>query len=210
METDNLAVVEAQPETILPKDKKEAAFLMPAKEDIAGFTVHAFAKSRKGFVIATGNEILNSEKHIADYKAAHPEWMNELSTPDVEMDLAGKLVKAKTIENVDDRTKAISDAQAEYDAQIEWTVLTKAVPDFSFHMTALAYLCVSTPAEISKLVGKSKEYFAEKVTTWADVLTDDQWDKLTIRAFQELIESNIGADFKVKEEKTSGAPAAKN
>lgn len=208
-----VAVVEIPEQTtITPKDKKEAAFLMPEKEEVAGFTCHAFAKSRKGFVIATGNELLNTEKHLTAYKAAHPEWENEVSTEALRQEREQKLAIAKLIEDPDKQAKAIMDAHDEFGGNLEWQLMTVAVPDFMFHLTALAYLCVGTAAEISRLIGKSKEYFAEQVTAWGDSLNDDQWDKLTIRAFQELVESNIGNDYKILEEKrgTPGAPANPN
>jgi hypothetical protein len=215
MPEETLAVIEAPPapETaIMPKDKKEAAFLMPAKEEVAGFTCHAFSKSRKGFVIATGNELLNTERHLTAYKAAHPDWKQEVSNEAAIAEQKRKIEEAGKIEDPDKRAEAILASGQEYDGNLEWSLMTIAVPDFMFHLTALAYLCVGSAAGISRLIGKSREYFAEKVTEWGDSLTDEQWDKLTIRAFQELVESNLGNDFKVKEEKsgTPGAPETKN
>lgn len=208
-----LAVVEAPEQTIItPKDKKELAFLMPAKVDIAGFTCHAFAKARKGFVIATGNELLNMGRHIEAYKLAHPDWQKEIERDNKALvkERDDKLKAAEEIEDTDAKVKAITAAQDEFNGLLEWSLMNLSVPDCAFHMTALAYLCIKSAAEISKLVGKSKEYFHEQVTTWADELKDDQWDALTARAFQELIESNIGNDWKVAEEKngTPGAPAS--
>jgi hypothetical protein len=211
-ETDaiTLAIVEAPTETkVTLNDKKEAAFLMPAKEDVAGFTAHAFAKSRKGFVIATGNELLNTERHLESYKEAHPDWETKLDVRESMKELTKKLDAALTIEDPDKRAETEIAAKQEYQNNLDWLVMSEAIPDFMFQLSALAYICVTSAAVLSRLVGKSREYFNEQVATWADDLTDDQWEKLTVRAFQELVESNIGNDFKVKEEK-GGAPASPN
>ena len=209
---ETLPIVEAPEQTVIaPKDKKELAFLMPAKVDIAGFTCHAFSKARKGFVIATGNELLNMGRHIEAYKLAHPDWQKEIEQDNkiLVKERDDKIATAEKIEDPEARAKAYTAAQDEFNGLLEWSLMNLSVPDCAFHMTALAYLCVKSPAEISKLVGKSKEYFHEQVTIWADDLTNDQWDALTARAFQELIESNIGNDWKVAEEKNGspGAPA---
>jgi hypothetical protein len=209
------AIYEAPEQTVIaPKDKKEAAFLMPAKVDIAGFTCHAFSKARKGFVIATGNEVLFTGRHIEAYKLEHPDWQKEIERDNKVLvkERDDKIAAAEKIEDPDAKAKAITAAQDEFNGMIEFVLMNLAVPDCAFHMTALAYLCVKSPAEIAKLVGKSREYFHEQVATWADDLTDDQWDALTVRAFQELIESNIGNDYRIAEDKsgTPGAPAPKN
>ena len=213
MPEETLAIVEAPVETtVTPKDKKEAAFLMPAKEEIAGYTCHAFSKARKGFVLATGNELMNMDRHLTAYKSAHPDWRTEIDTRSIDAARAIQVEEEEKIVDVDQKGAAVAKANSEYEAGLEWTLVELAVPDFAFHMTALAYLCCQSAVEISKLVGKPREYFHAQVATWADEMPDAVWDKLTFRAFQELIESNIGNDYKVKEEKsgTPGAPATKN
>ena len=116
---------------------------------------------------------------------------------------------AEKITEPDKKAEAITAAKKIYDGSVEWCVMCEAVPDFHFHMTALAYLCVGTSAEISRLIGKSRDYFNEKVLSWGEALTDSQWEKLTMRAFQELIESNIGEDYKFQETNNRGAPDTK-
>ncbi len=210
-ETETIAIVESPQEAklIKPSDPKEAAFMLPAKEDIAGFTVHAFAKSRKGFLIATGNELLNTERHLAAYKEAHPDWQQRIERDAKPMvaEVVSKLAEANKIEDVDARVKAVTSINDEYKNNLDWLAMAEAVPDFMFQLSSLAYICVMSAALLSRLVGKPREYFNEQVATWADGLKDDEWDKLTSRAFQELVESNIGSDYKVKEEK-NGTPAS--
>ena len=193
---------------IKPSDSKEAAFMMPEKTDVEGFTCHAFAKLRKGFVVATGNELCNTSKHIEEFKESHPDWMTTSATPQMIAARDEALAAALLIEDPLQQAEATTKAHNDFDGQVEWCVMVEAVPDFAFHMTALAYLCVGTVTEISRLVGKSREYFNEKVFAWAEDIDDATLDKLQMRAFQELIESNIGSDWKVKEEKnaTPGAP----
>ena len=78
--------------------------------------------------------------------------------------------------------------------------MVAGVPDFLFHLTALAYICVTPTKDLSALIGKPRDLFKEKVMTWWESLTDAKWQKLTVRAFQELVESNLGNDFVVKDE----------
>jgi len=81
-----------------------------------------------------------------------------------------------------------------------WDIMTKAIPDFLFHLTALAYVSVTPTAELVKFIGKNRELFNTKVSEFWDKLSDEQWQTLTIEAFKELIEANVGNDFKVKDE----------
>jgi hypothetical protein len=188
---------------------KDAAFMLPMKESIDGFTCHAFTKMRKGFIVATGNELCNDYKYIAAYKAAHPDWRTELTTQDIKDMLAAELAEASKIEEPTKKAEAINAANNSFEGNLGWAVMCMAIPDFHFHLTALAYLCCGSAAEIARLIGKSREYFNEKVFAWAEAISDDTLDRLQLRAYLELLASNIGQDYKVKEEK-GGAPANPN
>ena len=89
-----------------------------------------------------------------------------------------------------------------------WDVMAAAVPDFMHHLTALAYICVTSAPDLAKLIGKPKVQFHEAVLAWWETLTELQWQQLTIRAFTELIESNLGNDYQIKSE--PGARATPN
>lgn len=86
------------------------------------------------------------------------------------------------------------------DPEKSWQIMNKAVPDFLFHLTSLAFLCASKTSVLSGFIGKPKETYREAVLAWWDGLTEQQWSALTIRAFQELMESNVGNDYIVKDE----------
>lgn len=87
-------------------------------------------------------------------------------------------------------------------------VLAAAVPQASFQMTALAFICVSDSKTLGRVSAKP-ELFREAVTEFWDTINDDQWQALTTAAFEELARSNTTDDFKVKDE-SRGAPQPKN
>ncbi len=92
-----------------------------------------------------------------------------------------------------------------------WQTLEKAVPEFVFHITALAFICISTPSKLAK-VTRDKEQFRVAVFEWFGDLSDEQWQQLTVRGFQELVESNVGNDYTEKKEEPGkgGAPTIPN
>ena len=71
---DNELPVVAVEQIIVPENKKDVAFMLPVKEEIEGFVCHAFAKMRKGFIYATGNELMKTQQHIDAYKKSNPDW----------------------------------------------------------------------------------------------------------------------------------------
>lgn len=79
-------------------------------------------------------------------------------------------------------------------------VMEKAVPEFMFHLTAIAYICVADRKELSE-ASKTMDKWRDAVFAFWDEVKDTAWQELTVAAFKELTDSEIGNDYKVKTEK---------
>jgi hypothetical protein len=79
-------------------------------------------------------------------------------------------------------------------------VMEKAVPEFMFHLTAIAFICVADRKELSE-ASKTADKWRDAVFAFWESVTDVEWQALTIAAFKELTDSEVGNDYKVKQEK---------
>ena len=80
-----------------------------------------------------------------------------------------------------------------------WSLLEVAVPEFLFHITALAYVCTQDALTLAKF-SKNQDAYRQAVFAWWESLSETQWNAAAVRSFQELIESNVGNDYEVKNE----------
>lgn len=102
--------------------------------------------------------------------------------------------------------RGLDHAETMKDKEQGWAIWEQAIPDFYFHLTALAFLCTSEASVLGKLVGKQREMFSSAVMAWWDKLSKDQWSALTARALQEYGQASVGNNYKVQSEGKTASP----
>ena len=122
------------------------AMAAPATLDLAGHTVHAFSSMRKAFVQMTNNEFVNSQQHFEAYLAAH--GITESSA------LAEIVAAAPLDLSEQDRETWVQQKKTAWENNIQMD----AIPNSAFHLTALAFICVSEVATLQPLMASRADF----------------------------------------------------
>ena len=205
---------------------KAAAFLPDSTKPIAGVRFYAFSGGRKNLLAAIGNEYYRARFHIQkfirasgfaalwwpDYKADRLAIMDDAvaeaqSNPDkTEADILEleRLYQRRARFAERGAPKRYDDIADDYEFQ---TMAEACIPQCTYHLAGLAFICCHSPDELADLTVDARE-FRRAVVRWTDKFNSKQLQDVYSEAVRRYVDENIGADFEVVA--TDGSPPRPN